>query len=287
MSTRPRNAGAAREDVVIMDVSSFGKTLVQGRDACEYLQWMCVSDVDIVVGKLVYTHMLNSMGGIECDITVDRLADDCFILYSSAGVHYPRYELDRQAHQARPACHQSPMSPRVTRCSTSQGPRSRDLLQSITDADLSNPGFPFLSAREIDIGYARVRAKRMTFIGELGWELQIPSEFVQDVYDILMEAGKPFGLKQAGYHALEHLRCERGYREFVLDLAPDDTPFEAGLGFIVKMDKPGGFHGREALLPQADQVLGRRMVLFKLKDPEPALFPRRIDPHERRDRRLP
>ncbi|MCP4391739.1 MAG: aminomethyl transferase family protein, partial [Gammaproteobacteria bacterium] len=101
---------------------------------------------------------------------------------------------------------------------------------------------------------------------------QIPSEFVQDVYDILIEAGKPFDLKQAGYHSLEHLRCERGYREFVLDLAPDDTPFEAGLGFIVKMDKPGGFNGRDALLPQAGEVLGRRMVMFKLKDPEPALF---------------
>jgi glycine cleavage system aminomethyltransferase T len=145
-------------------------------------------------------------------------------------------------------------------------------LQSITDTDLSNQAFPFLTAQEIDIGYARVLAKRQTFIGELGWELQIPSEFVQDVYDILIEAGKPLGLKPAGYHALEHLRCERAYREFVLDLAPDDTPFEAGLGFIVKMDKTGGFHGREALLPQAGKVLGRRMVMFKLKDPEPALF---------------
>ncbi|MCP4388818.1 MAG: FAD-dependent oxidoreductase [Gammaproteobacteria bacterium] len=262
---------AAREGVVIMDVSSFGKTLIQGRDACQYLQWMCVSNVDVAVGKLVYTHMLNSRGGIECDITIDRCAPDCFIVYSSAGVHCR--DMNWIARHIRPDQHVT-----VTDVSAAysvlnvQGPRSRDLLQSITDADLSNPGFPFLTAQEIDIGYARVRAKRQTFIGELGWELQIPSEFVQDVYDILLQAGKPFGLKAAGYHALEHLRCERGYREFVLDLAPDDTPFEAGLGFIVKMDKPGGFNGREALLPQAGQALSRRMVMFKLTDPEPALF---------------
>ncbi|MCP4389179.1 MAG: FAD-dependent oxidoreductase [Gammaproteobacteria bacterium] len=262
---------AAREGVVIMDISSFGKTLVQGRDACDYLQWMCVSDVNVAVGKLVYTHMLNSMGGIECDITIDRFAHDCFIIYSSAGVHCR--DMNWIASHIKPDQHVT-----VTDVTAAysvlnvQGPKSRELLQSITSADLSNSSFPFLSAQDIDIGYARVRAKRMTFVGELGWELQISSEFVQDVYDIIIEAGKPFGLKQAGYHTLEHLRCERGYREFVLDLAPDDTPFQAGLGFIVKMDKPGGFNGREALLPQAGQVLNRKMVLFKLKDPGPALF---------------
>ncbi|MEE8387575.1 MAG: FAD-dependent oxidoreductase [Acidiferrobacterales bacterium] len=261
----------AREGVVIMDVSSFGKTMVQGRDACQYLQWMCVSNVDVAVGKLVYTHMLNSMGGIECDITIDRRAEDCFIIYSSAGVHCR--DMNWIARHIKPDQHVA-----ITDVTAAysvlniQGPKSRNLLQSITDADLSNQVFPFLTAQEIDIGYARVLAKRQTFIGELGWELQIPSEFVQDVYDIVMEAGEPLGLKQAGYHALEHLRCERAYREFVLDLAPDATPFEAGLGFIVKMDKPGGFQGREALLPQAGQVLSRRMVMFKLKDPEPALF---------------
>ena len=262
---------AAREGVVIMDVSSFGKTMIQGRDACQFLQWMCVSNVDVAVGKLVYTHMLNSRGGIECDITIDRRAADCFIIYSSAGVHWR--DMNWIARHIGPDQHVT-----ITDVTAAysvlnvQGPKSRDLLQSITDADLSNQAFPFLTAQEIDIGYARVLAKRQTFIGELGWELQISAEFVQDVYDILIEAGKPLGLKQAGYHALEHLRCERAYREFVLDLAPDDTPFEAGLGFIVKMDKTGGFHGREALLPQAGEVLGRRMVMFKLKDPEPALF---------------
>jgi len=215
--------------------------------------------------------MLNAMGGIECDITIDRRAEDCFIIYSSAGVH--RRDMNWIGKHIGPDRFVT-----ITDITAAysvlniQGPMSRELLQSITDTDFSNASFPFFTAQEIDIGYARVLAKRQTFIGELGWELQIPSEFSQDVYDIIIEAGKPFGLKQAGYHALEHLRCERGYREFVLDLAPDNTPFEAGLGFIVKMDKPGGFKGRQALLAQTGQVLSKRMVLFKLKDPEPALF---------------
>ncbi|MBT7505831.1 MAG: GcvT family protein [Rhodospirillales bacterium] len=262
---------AAREGVVIMDISSFGKTMVQGRDACAFLQWMCVSNIDVPVGKLIYTHMLNSMGGIECDITVDRRAEECFIIYSSAGVHCR--DMNWMHMHIEPDQHVSLTDVTAAYSVLNvQGPKSRELLQSVTDTDLSNEAFPFLTAQEIDIGYARILAKRQTFIGELGWELQVSSEFVQDVYDIIMEAGKPFGLVQAGDHTLEHLRCERAYREYVLDMAPDDTPFEAGLGFIVKMDKPGGFYGREALVPQAGQVLGKRQVNFKLKDPEPALF---------------
>ncbi|MCP4072528.1 MAG: FAD-dependent oxidoreductase [Hyphomicrobiales bacterium] len=262
---------AARQAVVLMDISSFGKTLVQGRDACAFLQWMCVSNIQVPAGKLVYTHMLNSKGGIECDVTIDRLSEDCFMIYSSAGVHYR----DLNWMQKHIASDQHVTLTDVTAAYSVlnlQGPKSRELLQSVTSTDLSGSAFPFLTAQEIEIGYAGIRAKRMTFIGELGWELQMPSEFVQDVYDIIIQAGGPFGLIQAGYHALEHLRCERAYREFGLDLAPDDTPFEAGLGFIVKMDKPGGFFGRDALLPQAGKTLNRRMVNFKLKDAEPALF---------------
>ncbi len=261
----------ARNGVVMMDLSSFGKTVVQGRDAVRYLQWMCVSDIDVPVGKLVYTHMLNSAGGIECDITIDRRGADCYFVYSSAGVH--SRDMNWMHKHIKPDQHVTLTDVTAAYSVLNiQGPKSRDLLQSVTDADLSNAAFPFLTAWEIDIAYARVLAKRQTFIGELGWELQVPSEFSQDVYDLIAEAGEPFGLKQAGYHALEHLRCERAYREFVLDLAPDDTPFEAGLGFIVKMDKPGGFLGCEALRPQAGQVLNKRMVMFKLKDPEPLLF---------------
>jgi 4-methylaminobutanoate oxidase (formaldehyde-forming) len=124
----------------------------------------------------------------------------------------------------------------------------------------------------VEIGYAMVRIKRQTFIGELGYELEIPADCVQHVYDIIIEAGKSFGLKSAGYHALEHLRCERAYREYGLDLAPDDTPFEAGLGFIVAMDKVGGFKGRDALVAQVRHPLKRRLVNFMLDDPEALLF---------------
>jgi 4-methylaminobutanoate oxidase (formaldehyde-forming) len=153
-----------------------------------------------------------------------------------------------------------------------QGPKSRDLLGRVSDTDLSNGAFPFLTSQEIEIGYAPVIAKRMTFIGELGWELHIPSEFAPGVYDTLVEAGAEFGLRQAGYHALEHLRCERAYREYTLDITPDDTPYEAGLGFTVKMAKPGDFMGRGALEAQRGKVLNKRLVMFKLADPRAVLF---------------
>ncbi|MCP5085812.1 MAG: FAD-dependent oxidoreductase [Rhodobacteraceae bacterium] len=266
-----RECLAARETVVLMDISSFGKTLVKGRDACAYLNWMCVSEMDVPVGKLVYTHMLNSKGGIEVDITVDRMAEDQYMVYSSAGVHFR--DMNWMQNHIRGDQHVT-----LTELTAAysvlnvQGPNSRGLLETLSGADLSNEAFPFLTAQEIEIGYAIIRAKRMTFVGELGWELQIPSEFVQDVYDIIIKAGQAFGLVEAGYHTLEHLRCERAYREYGLDLAPDDTPIEAGLGFIVKMDKPGGFIGRDALVPQKGQTLTKRMVNFKLKDSEPALF---------------
>ncbi len=261
----------AREGVTIMDQSSFGKTLVQGRDACAYLQWMCAGNVDVPIGKLVYTHMLNKMGGIECDITIARCAEDSYTITSSAGVH--SRDMRWIGKHIGPDQHVTltDVTPAYAVLSI-QGPRSRELLSAITDADLSNEAFPFFTATEIEIGFARVLAKRQTFIGELGWELQIPAEFVQDVYDIIVTVGVAFELRQAGYHALEHLRCERAYREFALDLAPDDTPYEAGLGFTVKIDKPGGFYGREALLPQVEQTLNKRIVMFALKDHEPLLW---------------
>ena len=262
---------AAREDVVVLDQSSFGKTLVQGRDACTFLQRLCAGEVDVAAGKLVYTHMLNRQGGIETDITIDRLAEDRYMIVSSAATH--------QRDMAWIGKHLDPDKRVAVTDVTSaysvlsvQGPKSRELLARITDADLSNQSFPFLTSQEFDFGYARVMGKRMTFIGELGWELHIPSEFVQDVFDLLIEAGDGIGLRMAGYRALEHLRCERAYREYGLDIAPDDTLYEAGLGFTVKLDKAGGFIGRDAIARQRGQVLNKRLVMFRLSDPEPALF---------------
>ena len=262
---------AARTGVVMLDQSSFGKTLIQGNDACSFLQQLCAGDVDVPEGKLIYTQMLNHRGGIEADITVDRLAEDRYMIVSSADTHSRDLAWVEKNLPPKKRVAITDITSAYAVLSI-QGPRSRDLLASVSDADLSNEAFPFLTSQEISVGYALVIAKRVTFIGELGWELHIPSEFAQSVFDVLLHAGQAFALRLAGYHALEHLRCERAYREFGLDLAPDDTPFEAGLGFTVKMDKLGGFIGRDALVSQHGKVLNKRLVMFKLADSKAALF---------------
>lgn len=267
-----RECKAAREAAILLDQSSFGKHLVQGRDASAFLQRLCAGNVDVPVGKLVYTHMLNNRGGIETDITVNRLAEDRHLIISSATVH-PRDKawIERHITGDRNVT-LTDVTSGYTVLSL-QGPKSRDILSKVTDADLSTEAFPFATSQEIDLGYARVIANRLTYVGELGWELHIPTEFAQGVFDAVMNAGADFGLKPAGYHALEHLRSERAYREYELDLTPEDTPLEAGLGFAVKLDKPGGFIGRDALMRQKEAgPLTKRLVMFKLRDPEPVLF---------------
>ena len=262
---------AARTAAILIDQSSFGKHLIQGRDACTRLQHLCAGNVDVPVGKLVYTHMLNRRGGIEADITVNRLSEDRFLIISSATVHArDKAWIERQLGDGHVTLTDVTSGYAVL---SLQGPGSRQILSSVSGADLSSESFPFATSREIDLGYARVIANRLTYVGELGWELHIPTEFAQHVFDTVWQAGADFGLTAAGYHALEHLRSERAYREYELDLTPDDTPFEAGLGFAVKLDKPGGFIGREALLKQKEQgELRKRLVMFKLRDPEPVLF---------------
>lgn len=258
---------AARDNVVLFDQSSFGKLLLQGRDACAVLQRLCANNVDVPVGTLVYTHMLNARGGIEADVTVNRLAETSYLIVSSAA-----FQSRDRAWMER---HIDPAAHAILTDVTSaygvlsiQGPQSRALLSQLTSANLSAAAFPFGTSQEFDLGYGRVIANRLTFIGELGFELFIPTEFLIDIYDRIVEAGQAFGLAHAGYHALEHLRCERAYREFALDLTPDDTPLEAGLGFAVKLEKPGGFIGRDALARARDQRMTRRMVLFRMNDTE-------------------
>ena len=263
---------AARTGVVVLDQSSFGKHLIQGRDACRELQRLCAGDVDVPPGKLVYTHMLNRRGGIECDITVNRLGEERFLLVSSATTQ-PRDLAWMERHLAAEAHVAVTDVTGAWAVLSVQGPKSRALLANLTDADLSNDGFPFATSREIDVGHARLIANRLTYVGELGWELFVPTEFAQDVCDRLLAEGEGVGLEPAGYHALEHLRSERAYREYELDLTPEDTPFEAGLGFAVQLDKPHGFIGRDALRRQKEAgPLTKRLVMFRLKDPEPVLF---------------
>jgi 4-methylaminobutanoate oxidase (formaldehyde-forming) len=262
---------AVRENVALLDQSSFGKHFVEGPDACKALQRLCAGNLDVPVGKIVYTHMLNSRGGVEVDVTVNRLAEDRYLIVSSA-VWQPRDKAWIERHFEP--------GERVTLSDVTsgyavlsiQGPNSRALLGVLTDTDLANDAFRYATSREIDLGAARVIANRLSFAGELGWELYVPTEFARGVFDRIVEAGAAFDLRQAGYHALEHLRLERGYREFGLDLTPDDTLYEAGLDFVVKLNKPGDFIGRAALEAQHGKVLAKRLVLFKLEDPEPLLY---------------
>ncbi|NRA07435.1 MAG: GcvT family protein [Myxococcales bacterium] len=263
---------ACREDVVLMDMSFMSKFLVQGRDALASLQAISCNELDVPVGRIVYTQWTNRGGGIEADLTVTRKADDVFMVVCSDTVHR-HVETWMRRHFA-PKAHVSITD--VTSAYamlTIQGPKSRALLGSLSTASFETADFPYLSSREIDIGYARVYALRVTYLGELGWELYIPTEHALDVYDRLLAAGLEFRLRHAGLQALASLRLEKGYRDFGHDIVNVDTPLEAGLGFAVKLDKPGGFVGREALLRQKQAgVPCRRLVQFLLEDPEPLLF---------------
>jgi 4-methylaminobutanoate oxidase (formaldehyde-forming) len=260
---------AVREAVGLFDQSSLAKLLVQGPDATATLQRLCANDVDVAVGRIVYTQMLNARGGIECDLTVTRLADDAYLVVTvAAAATHDADWIRRGSAGARVTL--TDLTSAFTVLGV-MGPRSRELLARLTDADLSNASFPFGTTREIAVGYATVRATRITYVGELGWELYAPTEFAMGVYDDVVAAGGDVGLRHAGYHAVDSLRMEKGYRSWGHDIGGDDTPLEAGLGFAVAFKKDG-FVGREALLRQRDRPLARRLVAFTLDDPEPLLL---------------
>ena len=262
---------AVREEVGLFDQSSFAKYRFEGRDAVRVLNRVCANDIDVAPGRLVYTQWLNDKGGIEADLTVTRLSETAFLIVTGAesetrDFNWLRRHLPADAHAV------------LTNVSSGMGvisimgPRARELLQSICPNDLSNEAFPFATSQEIELGYAIVRASRMTYVGELGWELYIPTEFMTGVYDEIVAAGAPFGLNHCGYHALNSLRMEKAYRHWGHDLTDEDTPIEAGLTFAVKLDKPGGFIGRDALARQKDSGVRQRLVQFLLKSPDPMLY---------------
>jgi 4-methylaminobutanoate oxidase (formaldehyde-forming) len=262
---------ACREDVILMDVTSMSKFLVQGRDAERVLNNICANDVAVPVGKIVYTQWLNERGTLEADLTVTRLAEDKYFIVSAGDFYtHDLYWLNKHIPDDAHAF--------VTDVTSSytlinvQGPKSRDLLSRITSVDLSNDSFPYMTAKEIDFNYARPLALRVTYEGELGWELHVPTEFSIHVYETLIEFGQEFGLKHAGFQALNSLRIEKAYREYAHDMDNTHTPLEAGLGIFVKFDKKDGFIGRDALLQQKEEgLLKQRMVQFLLDDPEPLL----------------
>lgn len=262
---------ATRETVGLFDHSAFTQFLVIGRDAETVLQHLCVADVGVSTGDIVYTQLLNERGGIEADLTVTRLAENEFLVVGSAAQQVKDFDWLRSHIADDTHAFVTDVSSAYAFIAV-MGPRSRELLSIVTEADLSNDAFPFRTSREIAIGHALVRASRITYVGELGWELYMPTEFAVHVYDRLVEAGEAVALRHAGYHALNSLRIEKAYRHWGHDITTHDTPLEAGLSFTIAWDKPGGFIGRDALLRQREEGIHRRLVQFVLDDPGPLVY---------------
>ncbi|MGE3148363.1 MAG: FAD-dependent oxidoreductase [Pseudorhodoplanes sp.] len=257
---------ATRDAVALYDQSHYSRFLVQGRDACRVLNWICANDVDVAPGRVVYSQWLNPRGGIEADVTVNRLSENAFLVVSAPP------SLVRDMHWFRK---HAPEDAQVTIADITtahamfsvMGPKSRALLQRLSDADLSNAAFPFATSREIDLGFALVRATRLTYVGELGYELLVGADMAGYVYERLMEEGRDFGIRHAGSYALGACRLERGYRHLGHDITEDDNPLQAGLSFAVAWDKPRGFLGREALMQARERgTPAVRLVQIRLAD---------------------
>ncbi len=262
---------AAREQVALFDQSGFSKLILKGRDALAVLQRLCGNEMDVPDGRAVYTGMFNARGGFESDLTAVRLSRNEFHLVT--GTAQAVHDADWITRNIQPDEHAELVD--VTEAFGVigvMGPNSRALLQRITDADLSAEGFPFGTAREIGIGQATARAVRITYVGELGWELHVGIGQLDLVYATLIQAGKDLGVTHAGHYAINSLRLEKGYRAWGAELSPDDTPIEAGLGFAVAWNKTVPFIGREALLKQKAAGVRRQMAVFVLQDPEPVLW---------------
>jgi glycine cleavage system aminomethyltransferase T/glycine/D-amino acid oxidase-like deaminating enzyme len=259
-----------RDEVALFDQSSFSKFLVTGRDALAVLNRVSANEIDVPVGRVVYTQWLNERGGIEADLTVTRTGETEFLVVTTAAgqtrdMAWLREHIPDGAHcTALDITSGLPMLGLM-------GPNSRALLEAVSGETLDNDAFPFATSRELEIGYARVRASRITYVGELGWELYIPAEFAAHVFDVLHEVGAEYGLGPAGYHAMNACRMEKAYRHFGHDIGVADTAIEAGLGFAVAWDKPG-FIGRDALVRQREAgPPERRLVQFRLADDRQSL----------------
>ncbi|WP_428686414.1 GcvT family protein [Roseibium sp.] len=267
-----REHKACRESAALFDQTSFAKFLLKGPDACDALSWIASNDVDKPVGSLVYTQMLNDRGGIECDLTVARIKRDEYYIVTGTG--YATHDFDWISRNI-PAG----MNAQLVDITSSNsvlslmGPKARDILEKVTSSDVSNEAFPFGTVKVIGIAGCPVTALRVTYVGELGWELHVPVEYASAVYAALHEAGKPLGLVNAGYRAIETLRLEKGYRAWSSDIGPDHTPDEAGLGWAVKMKKNIDFKGRSAVEAQRLGGVKKKMATF-VTDPDIILLGR-------------
>jgi heterotetrameric sarcosine oxidase gamma subunit len=260
-----------RTAVTVFDQTSFSKYLMVGADSEATLQWLCTADVGVEIGKAVYTGMLNERGTYESDVTVTRTGADEFFIVSSAATT----ERDKDhIRRSMPAGARASLVDVTSAYAVFgvMGPNSRDLLATLTDADLSDDAFPFGTSQLISLGYATVRATRITYVGELGWELYVPAEFAVGVYQDLMEAGEPFGVGRGGYYTIESMRLEKGYRAFGRELTPSENPVEAGLLFACKLKTDIAFLGREAVEKAKAEGAHKKLVGFSVNDPAAMLW---------------
>jgi glycine cleavage system aminomethyltransferase T/glycine/D-amino acid oxidase-like deaminating enzyme len=259
---------ATREQAALFDQTSFAKISITGPDAASLLEWVCDNRVARAVGALTYTQLLNAAGGIEADVTITRTGEDRFLLVT--GTAFGTHELSWLRRQARLRDADVQLDDVTGQyvCFGLFGPRARAVLGPLTPADLSNAGLPFMTSQWTTIGDVPVRIARLTFVGELGWEIYASTEYGAALWNLLWSAGEPHGLHAGGYRAIDSLRLEKGYRVWAGDVTGETTPDEAGLGFCVKLDKPGGFLGRQALVAaRADGAPRRRLACLTLSDP--------------------
>lgn len=260
---------AIRQNVGMYDMSSFGKIRVEGRDAEAFMNYVGGGNYSVPNGKIVYTQFLNNRGGIEADVTVTRLTETAYLVVTPAAT--------RLANQTWMERHVGRFNVVITDVTPGEGvlavmgPRSRELLNAVSPADLSNDNNPFGTAQQIEIGMGLARIHRVTYVGELGWEVYVSSDMAGHVFETLYDAGQDMGLKLCGMHMMDTCRIEKGFRHFGHDITCEDHVMEAGLGFAVKKDKPS-FIGRDAVLRKQDEGLESRMLQFKLTDPEPLLY---------------
>jgi 4-methylaminobutanoate oxidase (formaldehyde-forming) len=262
---------ACRTGVIAMDMSFMSKFMVEGRDAGTFLDRLSANAVDLDAERITYTQWLNDRGGIEADLTVTKLDDERFLVVATDTAHR-HVETWMKRHVGADHAFISDATGGLAQLNV-QGPRSRELLQSVTDADLSNAAFPYRTARYVDIGFARVLCVRITYLGELGYELYIPTEQAVHVHERIADAGRQFDLRHAGLKALASLRMEKGYRDYGHDIDNLDGIYECGFGFAVALDKPSGFIGRDAVLAaKAAGTPHQRLLQIMLLDPEPLMF---------------
>ena len=259
---------ATRERAGLFDESSFAKLEVSGTGAAAFLERMCDNEVARGVGRITYTQMLNARGGIECDFTVARLAEERFQIVT--GTAFGQHDASwLRRHAPRDGSVQITDTTARLSCFALWGPLAREILQPLTPDSLAGEDFPYMTVGELTVGDVPVRALRVTFVGELGWELYCPSEYGAALWRTLWAAGEPHGLMACGYKAIDSLRLEKGYRVWAADITPDDTPHEGGLGFCVKPGKPGGFLGLDALRAAGlDEGVSRRLACIVLADPQ-------------------